>query len=196
MASGETHRGVAAADPRNAGPIEFFRPKPVTRESATARLAPYYARRPAELEARVRALLERIAKGPTAPDPPLSQPLEALADRWLGLGTHPDIIEAMWKLDEDLPERCRWVFWGGPALVHPRTGVVFAVGLGTLGFVVRLAEAARAEAAPDQAFAVFERNPGQPFDISAAGPEWRFIGPRAPKEAWIRAAYDFAAAPA
>jgi hypothetical protein len=29
------HRGVALDDPRNAGPIAFFAPKPVTRESAT-----------------------------------------------------------------------------------------------------------------------------------------------------------------
>ena len=195
MAPGETHRGVAADDPRNAAPIAYFRPKPVTRASATARLAPYYAQRPAELEARVSALLERIAKGPTAPDPPLSQPLEAVADPWFGLGTHPDIIEVMWKLDETLPERCRWVFFGRPALAHPRTGVVFAVGVGTLGVVARLAAAARAEATPDQAFAVLEGNPGQRFDISDLGPEWRFIGPRAPKQAWIRAAYDFAAEP-
>jgi hypothetical protein len=29
-----------------------------------------------------------------------------------GLGTHPDIVEIMWKLDDELPQRCRWVFWG------------------------------------------------------------------------------------
>lgn len=46
----------------------------------------------------------------------------------LRLGTHPDIIERLWDLDA---QPCRWVFWAKPSLVHPQTGVVFAVGFGT-----------------------------------------------------------------
>jgi hypothetical protein len=187
------HRGISAADPRNAGPIEYFRPKKVTRASVRARLAPYYARRgEVELAAKVDAVIERIARGPTRPDPPMSQPLDAVADPWMGLGTHPDIIEEMWRLDDALPVRCRWVFWGGPALVHPVSGIVFAVGFGTVGFVVRLPQPLRAGAEPDCAAAVLKGNPGQTFDISAAGPEWRFLRAKAPRMEWMRAAYDFA----
>lgn len=194
MSSPPAHRGVAAEDARNAGAIAFFRPQPVTRDRARARLAPYYrAKGEAALEARVDALMARIATGPIAPDPPLSQPLEAVADPWFGLGTHPDIIEEMWRLDAILPEPCRWVFWGGPALVHPGSGVVFAVGYGTIGFVMRLPEAERAAAASDEAAVFVTGNPGLVFDISAAGPEWRFVLPRAPKAEWVRAAFDFAA---
>ncbi len=194
MPTAAAHRGVAAEDPRNAGPIAFFAPKPMTLEAVRERLAPYFAGRAAgELDARVAETLAKIARGPVAPNPPLSQPLEAARDPWMGLGTHPEIIEEMWALDDGLPERCRWLVWGGPALVHPRSGVIFARGYGTIGFAVRLPAAIRDAASPDEATAVVTANPGLRFDIAAAGPEWRFLRHKAPRAAWIRAAYDFAA---
>ena len=73
--------------------------------------------------------MQRIARGPIAPDPRVSKSLDAVSDPWYGLGTHPDVVEALWDMDDSLPQRCRWVFWGGPALVHPETGVVFAIGI-------------------------------------------------------------------
>jgi hypothetical protein len=187
------HRGVAADDPRNAGAIEHFRPKTPTRSSIAATLAPYYATKGAvELERKVEAVMDRIERGPVRPDPPLSQSLETVADPWFGLGTRPDIIEILWALDDTLPERCRWVFWGGPALVHPGSGVVFAVGMGTIGIVMRLPAQVLAAADPDLASAAIRGNPGQTFEIGPAGPEWRFIGAKAPRTTWVRAAYDFA----
>ena len=168
----------------------------MTRASLRARLAPYYRRRgEVELDAAVDTVMARIARGPTRPDPPMGQPLEAVADPWMGSGTHPDIIAEMWSLDDALPVRCRWVFCGGPALVHPVSGVVFAVGFGTIGFVVRLPEAVRSAASPDPASAMVAGAPGRTFDISPAGPEWRFLRSQAPRQAWTRAAYDFAGEP-
>jgi hypothetical protein len=140
--------------------------------------------------------MKKIATGPIKPDPPLSQALTEVDDPWNGLGTHPDIIEHMWKLDDTLPRCCRWVFWGGPALVHPQTGVVFAVGLGTIGYVMRLPPHILAQVTPEQASQLVIRNPAYKFDISAAGPEWRFVTARTAEPEWCRAAYDFAALPA
>ena len=188
------HRGVAADDPRNAGPVDHFRPRPVTRQSARAMLAPYH-RDEAELEAKIDALLQRIASVPNRPEPPLSQPLEAVANPWFGLSTHPDIIEELWKLDDGLPRRCRWVLRGRPALVHPETGVIFAVGVGTLGMVMRLPGSVLATADPACASVTAGGNPGRTFDISDAGPEWRFVGRNAPKAEWTRAAFEFASVP-
>ena len=189
------HCGVAADDPRNAAVIQFFSPKPVTRESLRQRLAAILGDRdPAGLELRIEKTMHTIEHGPIRPNPPLSQPLEAVADPWFGLGTHPDIIEMMWKLDDALPQRCRWVFWGGPSLVHPETGVVFAVGIGTIGLVMRLPpevlEVTGSD--PHHATVVQQLSRGLPFDISSAGPEWRLIGYAAPRAEWCRAAYDFA----
>jgi len=126
------HRGVAIDDPRNEGPIAFFRPKKVTRESLRQSLTQVSrGKTPDEIEAKVQEVMDKIARGPIRPDPPMSESLDEVADPRYGLGSHPDIIDA-------LPQRCRWVFWGGPALVHPATGVVFARGFGTIGYVMRL----------------------------------------------------------
>jgi hypothetical protein len=146
------HRGVAVDDPRNAGPIEFFRPKPVTRECLRRTLTAILGDKdPADVQSRIEKTMQTIARGPIAPDPLVSQPLDAVADPWYGLGTHPDIIEALWDMDDSLPQRCRWVFWGGPALVHPETGVVFAIGMGTIGIVFRLPPHVIASADPQLA---------------------------------------------
>jgi hypothetical protein len=134
--------------------------------------------------------LAKIAATPHRPPPPLSQPLDAAPDPWFGLGTHPDIIERLWRIDSALPQTCRWLVWGGPALVHPRTGVIFAVGFGTIGIVVRLPPGER-----EAASAVRPTNPGHHYDISPAGPEWRFL-PREGDEASCRSAYAFAGATA
>src|SRR5438132_10835702 len=95
------HRGVAEDDPRNRGPIAFFRPKKVTRESARETLTHSLPRASAAaIESRVNELMERIARGPVKPPAPLSQSLEEVDDPRYGLGTHPDIVEHMWKLDD------------------------------------------------------------------------------------------------
>lgn len=188
-----SHCGVAENDPRNRGAIEYFRPKPFTIEKARELLTRTRPRAsPEEIEEHVRNLMQKMAAGPVKPPAPLSQSLADVADPYNGLGTHPDIIDILWKLDSALPQSCRWVFWGMPALVHPETGVVFAVGYGTIGYVMRLPPHVLAAAKPDQAMAVVPGNPGQTFEIGSAGPEWRFVRWSAPAEAWTREAYDFA----
>jgi len=188
------HCGVAVDDPRNAGPIEFFRPKPVTRESLRRTFTAILGDKdPADVESRIEKTMQTIARGPIAPDPPVSQSLDAVADPWYGLGTHPDIIEALWDMDDSMPQRCRWVFWGGPALVHPETGVVFAIGMGTIGIVFRLPPHVIASADPQLARVVQKFNRAPTFDIGPAGPEWRLIAHEAPRTLWYCAAYDFAA---
>jgi hypothetical protein len=177
--------------------IAFFKPKKVTRESVAEMLTKVgRVRKPAELNARVEKVMGAIARGPIRPNPPVSQSLADVADPVYGLGTHPDIVDRMWELDDSLPQKCRWVFWGGPALVHPQAGVVFAVGYGTIGYVMRLPSAILKVATEDQASAVVAGNPGHSFDIGPAGPEWRFIRRDAPETEWCRAAYDFAGEPA
>jgi hypothetical protein len=157
------HVGVAADDPRNLGPIAYFRPKPVIAESARRLLRESAPRAPAtDIEARVERLMQKIATGPVKPPPPLSESLVEVDDSLYGLGTHPDIIEHMWNLDRTLPRSCRWVFWGGPALVHPQTGVVFAVGFGTIGYVMRLPPGVLAQAAAEQASVQIARQPAEP----------------------------------
>ena len=171
-----SHRGIDPTDARNAGIVEYFRPKPVTLESIAQKIAaisPGKSR--SDIREQARQALERIESNPHRPDPPLSQPVEQAPHPWLGLGTHPDIIEPLWKLDDLLHQRCRWLLWGFPALVRPDSGVVFAAARGTIGIFLRL---------PPELLASDERAVAQgkakilddaAHDIGSAGPEWRFL---------------------
>jgi hypothetical protein len=191
-----SHRGVAIDDFRNAGITEYFKPEPVTVDSLVRMLTTTTAEGKALTVVRSYAekAMQRLMHDPASSDPPLSQSLDEVADPWFGLGTHPDIISKMWKMDDALPQKCRWVFCSRPSLVHPDTGVVFAVGFGTIGIVLRLSSEA-IEAAGSQLSTVFRRGKQlRACDIGPAGQEWRFILPSAPAAQWCRAAYDFAGA--
>jgi hypothetical protein len=178
MAS-DPHHGVNPADPRNRGVIERFRPHEVTADSARARLARINPDQ-TQVEARVAKLMADLASKPHRPPPPLSQTLEESPDPYFS--TRPDILSQLWRLDRALPQSCRWLVWGYPALVHPVTGVIFAIAYGTIGIAVRLP--------PDRLDpALATRRNGS--DIAAAGPEWRFLGGEG-EQALCRAVHDFA----
>ncbi len=173
------HRGINEADPRNRGVIELFRPQEVTADYARARLARINPDQ-TQVEARVAKLMEDLASKPHRPPPPLNWTLEESPDPHFS--THPDIVEHLWRLDRAMPGSCRWLVWGYPALVHPVTGVIFAIAFGTIGITMRLP--------PDQLDpALATRRHGS--DVAAAGPEWRFLGGKG-EEALCQAAYDFA----
>jgi hypothetical protein len=180
------HRGVSETDPRNDGPIAFFRPPDVTLAYLRQRLGAVFSHEtPEQLDARARRFMADLAERRARPDPPLSQPLEAAADPWFGLGVHPEIISKLWRLNDSLPQSSRWLVWGHPALVHPKAGVIFAVAIGTLGIAARLPSELREGAA------VLKFNFRRNYDIRPVGPEWRFLPPGDDATA-IRAAYDFA----
>jgi hypothetical protein len=62
---------------------------------------------------------------------PCSLP-EDFEDPYRELGSHPDIVERLWdQLAEALPADCRGVVYGTPGLMHPGSGVILAVALGT-----------------------------------------------------------------
>ena len=53
-------------------------------------------------------------------------------------GAHPEIAERLWEqLAHGLPDECRQVVLGTPALVHPASGVLIAIALGT-AYALRL----------------------------------------------------------
>jgi hypothetical protein len=58
------HRGVAEDDPRNPGPVAFFRPKAVTRESVRRLLSRSLRRAsPADIQMRVDKIITYAAGG-------------------------------------------------------------------------------------------------------------------------------------
>jgi len=192
MESPTQHRGVAIEDPRNAGPISHFRPRVPTRAEIRARLTAVSHKSPEAIEADIDALERRVRDRPEPSEPPMSQSWDSVANPWFSLGAHPELIKALWSADDSLPQRCRWVFWARPALVHPLTGVVFALAIGTMGWAIRLPTPILEAAEPSSAVAVISEGPGAPFDIRTAGAEWRLVRSTDWLERWIGASYHFA----
>jgi hypothetical protein len=190
------HRGVAVSDARNAGVLAFLTPLDYSDEAVVRDRLTRTLRRasPEKIDAAVAKIMS-VRSAPT----PVSQSLDSVADPLYGLGTHPDLIDRLWRLDAGLPEKSRWVVYGHPALVHPVTGVVFGFAGGTLGYAMRLPELMRRAADRLGAKTIVKmpfETPLDVWDIGKAGPEWR-LGLWANQEAeWCRAAYDFAGLPA
>ena len=121
---------------------------------------------------------------------PILQRPEDLGPPWLGLGTHPDLVDRLWKeIPRSLPVDCRRVFLGVPVLMHPGTGVVFGLAQGTHAYALRLPPRERAEALAAGATRVHAYPQGPAFDLAELGPEWVFGRWRAEEERWCAAAY-------
>jgi hypothetical protein len=123
--------------------------------------------------------------------PELARPEEV--DRpYDSLGTHPDLAAHLWdEITSGLPEDCRFVFRGAPALLRPDSGIVFGFAGGTSTCALRLPEPERSAALAAGGKRTLEY-PGTTFDLDLVGPEWVFCLWLAGEAAWCRAAYDFA----
>jgi hypothetical protein len=107
-------------------------------------------------------------------------------DTWR-LGAHPDIVEQLWtRLNAALPVDCRFLVADTAALVHPESGIIIAVTLGTQ-YALRLTGSAL-EAARVDGFETRHRfaTVGRTLDLDAAfGPGWVF-GRHHPREGqWL-----------
>ena len=138
------------------------------------------AKSPVE-ELRRRLFGERIRVYDPAPlaDPDIVQPQ-----------IHPDIIERIWQLGAVIPQDCRAIVYGAPALIHPQTGIIFVFGTGTVYFL-RLPAAFAAEAIKAGAFTNHRWSFGGGMDIlQELGDEW--VGGRwlQNEPAWCSGAYQ------
>ena len=184
------HGGVALDDARNAAVLGFLAPfdfssETAVRERLTCTLLGASA-------ARINEVVGQIMRRPNPPVP-VSQSLQEVADPLYGLGTHPDLITRLWALDDQLPQRCRWVVYGKPALVHPTSGIVFGFAAGTLGYALRLPEPARRQADALGAKTVVRlryKPPWDVWDVGRAGPEWRLGRWSADEPEWCSQAFD------
>ncbi len=77
-------------------------------------------------------LNEKIVTHKKKPGVPAIGLPESHPDPYMRLGSHPEIVQRIWDdFGETLPEDCRAIIYGTPALVEPISGVVFAMSYGT-----------------------------------------------------------------
>ena len=128
------------------------------------------------------------------PDLPRLATPDQVAQPHYTLGTHPDLLARLWEeMQAALPTDCRAVFFGLPVLMHPDTGVVFGLAMGTHTYALRLPP--REHAAALQAGADRIRHyPGNApsIDLADIGPEWLFCRWYPDERAWCLAAYGHA----
>jgi len=109
------------------------------------------------------------------------------------LGTHPDLVARLWdEITSLLPQDCRFVLFGTPALIHPDTGIVFGFAGGTHTYALRLPERIRHEALAAGAtrLKAYPRHPS--LDLDSIGPEWVFCLWLKNEERWCLSAYELA----
>jgi hypothetical protein len=110
-----------------------------------------------------------------------------------GLGTHPDVIEWLWKhMHERIPSSRCWVVLGTPVLVHPVSEVVFAFAGGTC-YALRLPADVREVAVAAGAKQRIIGTSGAIGDLSAIGEEWVYGMFRKDHEEWWRRAFEHSA---
>jgi hypothetical protein len=109
----------------------------------------------------------------------------------LGTNTHPDTGVRLWSdLTVSLPVECRWIVLGTPALVHPETGILFGVAIGT-EYVLRLTDADMETALKAGASTERRWSDGSTLDlVSEFGPGWIFGSWQLAELGWCRAAYE------
>ena len=120
----------------------------------------------------------------------LIPPAASTLDPYRELGSHPDTVERVWdELGTALSPESRQIVCGNPALVHPITGVVFALAFGTR-YVLRLPPELAGQVERDGFRTVHTWSDGRSTDIEAElGPGWIF-GQWSPNElSWLKDIY-------
>ena len=124
---------------------------------------------PSSLNALVLGYLGRGGSGPAITAP------EDHPDPYSGAGCHPDVVEHLWRrIGQTLPGDGRRMVHGRPALVHPASGVIIAVGYGTQ-YAIRVPEHLRDAAAAAGYMPTNTWSDGTTTDVRAElGPDWMF----------------------
>src|SRR5215467_14255635 len=129
------HCGVSLEHPDNAGVIARLS-KPHVIEDRPGLIRKLEELQQKQPRAAVERVLFRLRNN--MPDPPISASESPESVNPMGLGTHPDIVERLWKIGRNLPADCAWVAFRRSILAHPATGIIFGLGIGTLGYALRL----------------------------------------------------------
>lgn len=128
---------------------------------------------------------------------PVFAPPDSVRDPYYQCGAHPDIVERVWDvIGRTLPRDCRGLVVGRPALVHPVTGIVFGLAVGTQ-YCLRLPDGLAAQAVGAGAKTRTVWAGGKVFDTGLElGEDWVLGAWLAAEPEWCRLACEKFARPA
>jgi hypothetical protein len=121
----------------------------------------------------------------------LLAPPDSVTDPYMSQGSHPDIVKRLWdKLGTVLPEDCRYLVCGSPALVHQRSGIVLAIAVGTQ-YALRIPPDCRQEAKQVGAKLSTKWSNGSVWNVRLTlGYDWVLGSWLSNEEQWCRIVYD------
>jgi hypothetical protein len=128
-------------------------------------------------------------------DPSLARASRPAGTGLLALGTHPDLVEYLWKLPSGEPDCAACVIndRSYPLLVHARSGVIFALAGGTSTLALRLPEPELSAALSVPGFGHEYRYPSGPVRAAAIGDGWALVRPFSEANVeWCRRACEHA----
>jgi hypothetical protein len=97
----------------------------------------------------------------------------------MALGTHPDLVEYLWKLAAPLSRACACVIneRSYPLLAHPASGVIFGLAGGTSTLALRLPEPELGEARAVPGYGREYRYPSSTVRAADIGEDWALVRP-------------------
>lgn len=109
------------------------------------------------------------------------------------LGQHGQPLTVFWdKVSKDLPVDCRWVVYGRPVLVNPKSGIIFGAKLSSYNYALRLPEVVRNIAMQKGGFLTDVLSDGKAIDVSQIGNDWVMFKSYANDHArWCLDAYNY-----
>jgi hypothetical protein len=113
----------------------------------------------------------------------------------LALGTHPDLVEYLWKLAAALPLACACVVneRSYPLLARPDNGIIFGLAGGTSTLALRLSEPELTIALAEPGFGREYRYPSGPVRAAEIGDGWALVRPFGKLNgAWCARAFAYA----
>jgi hypothetical protein len=116
---------------------------------------------------------------------------------WLTLGTHPDLVEHLWKLPGLDLSVCGCVIGrrGPPLLVSPVSRIIFGLAKGTSTLALRLPEPALTSALGVERYGREYHYPSGPVRAAEIGDDWALVRPYGPSNVeWCRQALAHAEA--
>ena len=119
---------------------------------------------------------------------------EDIKDPYSKLKTHPELVSWLWDtLHAKLSLNCKFILYGKPVLIHPKTFVIFGFGHGETACALRLPYDRIEDALELGMVEDVELKNGQKMYSEDIGDDWVFCGWNEDEVDWCLRSFEYAA---